>query len=460
MSFAQPSASQRTYKQLLQPDLKLMLIEDDNLGMQQFCEVLNPAIAAEVLNGLDPALTWRVLSSTDMRHQAEIFECIEPKQQIELVASVDREHLSKLIEAMSADDRVALLEHMNEEQIEALLPLIAQAERDEIRKMLSYPEDSAGALMTTEYASLPEDVPAVEALNMLRQQAPNRETIYYVFVVDAGRHLQGVISLKELILARSAALLADFMKRDVVSVNVQDPQDKAANLIAQFDLIALPVLDEENRLVGIITHDDVLDVIREEADKDAYLQAAIAPLEHSYFSTPILTIASKRGVWLLFLSVMALITATIVRWFDNEPQVDHWRNWFLPLVLASGGNTGSQSATLVIRAMAIATMNRRDKIRLVLRELLTGLILGFSLGLFNWLAVQVMFGRDPIQSGVVALTIMTVVTLGSVVGSILPVLFDRLGMDPAIMSNPLIASLSDSMGVVIYYLVAIALLHE
>lgn len=460
MSFAQSSASQRTYKQLLQPDLKLMLLEDDSLGLQQFCEVLNPAIAAEVLSGLDPASTWRVLSATDMGHQAEIFEFIEPKQQIELVASVDREHLSKLIETMSADDRVALLEHMDEEQIEALLPLIAQAERDEIRKMLSYPEDSAGAMMTTEYASLPEDVPAGEAFNMLRQQAPNRETIYYVFVVDAGRHLQGVISLKELILARPGALLADIMKRDVISVNVKDSQEQAARIIAQFDLIALPVLDEENRLVGIITHDDVLDVVREEADKDAYLQAAIAPLEHSYFSTPILTIASKRGVWLLFLSIMALITATIVRWFDDGSQVDHWQNWFLPLVLASGGNTGSQSATLVIRAMAIATMNRQDKSRLVLRELLTGLILGFSLGLFNWLAVQVMFGRDPIQSGVVALTIMTVVTLGSVVGSILPVLFDRLGMDPAIMSNPLIASLSDSMGVVIYYLVAIALLHE
>lgn len=460
MSFAQTSASQRTYKQLLQPDLKLMLSEDDRLGLQQFCEVLNPAIAAEVLSGLDSKSTWRVLSSTDMEHQAAIFEFIEPKQQIELVASVDRQHLSKLIETMSADDRVALLEHMDEEQIEALLPLIAQAERDEIKKMLSYPEDSAGAMMTTEYASLPEDVPASDALNMLRLQAPNRETIYYVFVVDSARHLQGVISLKELILARPAALLADVMKRDVVSVNVKDPQEQAANLIAQFDLIALPVLDEENRLVGIITHDDVLDVIREEADKDAYLQAAIAPLEHSYFSTPILTIASKRGVWLLFLSVMALVTATIVKWVDHEPQVDHWRNWFLPLVLASGGNTGSQSATLVIRAMAISTMNRKDKFRLVIRELLTGLILGFSLGLFNWLAVQTMFGRDPIQSAVVAITILTVVTLGSVVGSILPVLFDRLGMDPAIMSNPLIASLSDSMGVVIYYLVAVALLHE
>ncbi len=458
MSFGQTSASQRTYKPLLQPDLKLMLIENDLIGLQQFCEVLNPAIVAEVLSGLDSQSTWRVLSSTNIEHQAEIFEFVEPKQQIELVDSVDREHLSKLIEAMSPDDRLGLLEHMDEEQIEALLPLIAQAERDEIRKMLSYPENSAGAMMTTEYASLPEDIPVSEALNLLRQQAPNRETIYYVFVVDAGRHLQGVISLRELIMARPAALLADVMTKDVVSVNVKDDQDEAAKLIARFDLIALPVLDEDNRLVGIITHDDVLDVIQEEANKDAYLQAAIDPLEHSYFSTPLLTIASKRGVWLLFLSIMALVTARALRSFGDEAASQPWLEWFLPLVLASGGNTGSQSATLVIRAMAIATMNSRDKVRLAIREFLTGLILGLTLGVFSWLALQGLFGRDPIQSGVVALTIAMVVTMGSVVGSMLPILFDRLGMDPAIMSNPLIASLSDFMGVVIYFSAAIWLL--
>ena len=456
MSYAQPAASPRTYKPLLQPDLKLMLAENDIVGLQQFCEVLNPVIVAEVLNGLDPKSVWRVLLSSDIQHQAEILEFVEPTQQIELVASIDRQHLSKLIEAMSPDDRVDLLEHMNEEQIEALLPLIAQAERDEIRKMLSYPEDSAGAMMTTEYASLPEDISASEALSMLRQQAPNRETIYYVFVVDAGRHLQGVISLRELILARPSAQLADVMQRDVVSVGVKDNQDQAAKLIARFDLIALPVLDEDNRLVGIVTHDDVLDVVQEEANKDAYLQAAMDPLEHSYFSTPLLTIASKRGVWLLFLSIMALVTASVLRW---QGDANEWLEWFLPLVLASGGNTGSQSATLVIRAMAIASMSRRDKTRLAVREFLTGLILGVALGLFNWLAVQGMFERDPIQASVVALTIAMVVTMGSVVGSMLPLLFDRLGMDPAIMSNPLIASLSDLMGVVIYHGVAICLLR-
>lgn len=459
MSFAPLSASQRTYKPLLQPDLKLMLMENDLVGMQQFCEVLNPAIVAEVLNGLEPDLTWRVLNTSDIESQAKIFEFIEPTQQIELVASVEREHLSKLIEAMSPDDRVALMEHMDEEQIEALLPLIAQAERDEIRKMLSYPENSAGAMMTTEYAALPEDIPVIEALSRLRQQAPNRETIYYVFVVDAARHLHGVISLRELILARPTALLADLMTRDLVSVHVQDTQDTAANLIARFDLIALPVLDEENRLVGIITHDDVLDVVREEADKDAYLQAGINPLEHSYFSTPLHTIASKRGVWLLFLSIMALVTASAMKWFGHQAAAFEWLEWFLPLVLASGGNTGSQSATLVIRAMAISSMTRQDKWRLAVRELLTGLLLGFTLGLFNWLALQGLFGRDPIQAGVVAMTTMMVVTMGSVVGSILPLIFDRLGMDPAIMSNPLIASLSDFLGVVIYFTVALALLR-
>lgn len=458
MSPAQTPASLRTYNPLLQPDLKLMLNENDLLGMQQFCEVLNPVIVAEVLDGLDPKSTWKVLSSTDIKHQAEIFEFIEPAQQIELVASVDRQHLSKLIETMSPDDRLGLLEHLDEEQIESLLPLIAQAERDEIRKMLSYPEDSAGAMMTTEYASLPEDVTVSEALCLLRQQAPNRETIYYVFVVDAGRHLHGVISLRELILGRPSAILADIMTRDLVSVSVTDDQDEAAKLIARFDLIAIPVLDEENRLVGIITHDDVLDVVQEEANKDAYLQAGINPLEHSYFSTPLLTIASKRGVWLLFLSVMALVTATAMRSFGAQAQSHDWLEWFLPLVLASGGNTGSQSATLVIRAMAIATMNRRERVRLGIREFATGLILGVSLGMFAWISLQIFFSRNPMQAGVVALTIAMVVTAGSVVGSMLPLLFDRMGMDPAIMSNPLIASLSDFLGVVIYFSAAIWLL--
>jgi len=458
MSTIRSSSGMLVYNPLLQPDLKLMLVEGDDVGMQQFCEVLNPVIIAEVMQGLDPEDVWRVLASSNIERQAEIFELIDPTQQIELVASVERKHLSSLVEAMSADDRVDLLEHMDEEQLEALLPLIAQAEREEIRKMLSYRENSAGSIMTTEYASLPENVTVSEALSRLRQQAPDSETIYYVFVVNEARHLHGVITLRELILARPGALLADVMRRDVIAVQVDDDREKAARLIAKFDLIALPVLDEVNRLVGIITHDDVLDVVQEEAEEDAYRQSAIQPLEHSYLSTPLLTIAWKRGVWLLVLSIMALGTATVMRAFGKAERDENWLDWFLPLVLASGGNTGSQSATLVIRAMAMATLSQKDRIRMAFRELLTGMILGAVLGLFSWTALQLLFSRDWMQAGVVSLTIALVVTMGTVTGSLLPMFFESLGMDPAIMSNPLIASLSDIVGVVIYFSVAILLL--
>ena len=435
-----------------------MLAEEDHLGLREFCDVLNPIIVAEVLQGLDSAETWRVLSSTSIDRQAEIFEAIDPTDQIELVAAVDRKHLSKLIEAMSADDRVDLLEHMDEAQVESLLPLMAQAERDEIRKMLSYPDNSAGSIMTTEYASLPENITISEALSRLRQQAPDSETIYYVFVVDDARHLHGVITLRELILSRPAAQLADVMRRDYIAVTVTDDREEAARMLAKFDLIALPVLDEESRLVGIITHDDVLDVVQEEADEDAYRQSAIEPLEHGYLSTPLLTIAWKRGIWLLVLSVMALGTATVMRAFGKAEADTNWLDWFLPLVLASGGNTGSQSATLVIRAMAMTTLSRHDRIRMAVRELLTGMILGVCLALFSWTSLQLLFGRDWMQAGVVSLTIALVVTMGTVTGSLLPMFFESLGMDPAIMSNPLIASLSDIVGVVIYFSVALLLL--
>lgn len=449
------STGARVYKSLLQPDVKLMLAEGDDVGLAQFCEVLNPVIIAEVLQGLGPADVWRVLSATTIPQQAEIFEMIEPAQQIELVTAVDRKQLSKLIEAMSADDRVDLLEHMDEEQLEALLPLIAQAEREEIRRMLSYPDNSAGSIMTTEYASLPENITASEALSRLRQQAPDSETIYYVFVVNEARHLHGVITLRELIMARPNAMLADVMRRDPISVRIYDDREEAARLIAKFDLIALPVLDDESRLMGIITHDDVLDVVQEEATEDAYRQSAMEPLEHSYLSTSVLTLAWKRGIWLLLLSIMSLGTATVMRAFGKVEDDANWLDWFLPLVLSSGGNTGSQSATLVIRAMAMTPLTVHDRLKMGVRELMTGMILGVCLALFAWLALQGLFGRDWAQAGVVAVTIALVVSMGTVTGSMLPMFFDWLGMDPAIMSNPLIASLSDIVGVVIYFTVAV-----
>jgi magnesium transporter len=448
------------YHHLLLPDLRLMLQEQDRNGLAEFCEALNPVVAAEVLQGLKPDEVLRVLSHGSIEKQAEIFSFIEPTKQIELVEAMEREHLSRLIEAMAPDDRVDLLEHLDEDHVEAILPLIAQAEREEIRKLLSYPENSAGSIMTTEYASLPENITAREALERLRQQAPDRETIYYVFVVDDNRHLQGIITLRELILARPNAILSTLMRRDVVSVRVDDDQQEAARLIARFDLLALPVLDEEQRLVGIITHDDVLDIVQEEAEEDAYRQSAMVPLEHSYFSTPLVIIAWKRGVWLLLLAALALITATILDANDQIAEEHVWLVSFLPMVLGSGGNTGSQSATLVIRAIATVPMSRHQKWRMIRREFFTGLLLGCCLGLFALLASHLLFHREWIQAAVVAGTILLVVSIGSVLGSALPMVFETLGWDPALMSNPMIAAFSDTIGATTYYLMAWFLLER
>jgi magnesium transporter len=448
------------YHHLLQPDLRMMLAEDDELGLHEFCEALYPVVVAEVLDGLETADALRVLKCCGIERQAEIFEFIEPPQQMELVQALDRRHLSQLLEAMSADDRVDLLEHMDEEQVEQILPLIAQAERDEIRRLLSYPDDSCGSIMTTEYASLPENITVREALDKLRQQAPDRETIYYVFIVDEGRHLQGVITLRELILARPTTVLADVMRRDVVTVRTGDEREEAARQLARFDLLALPVVDDTNRLVGIITHDDVLDVVQEEAEEDAYRQSAMEPLENAYLSTPLVTIAQKRGVWLFALSLMSLVTAVVAQLFEAVEERHQWMTWFLPLVLASGGNTGSQSATLIIRAMGVGDLTRGERWRVLRREWLTGMLLGGTIGLCIFLLLMPLFGRSALEAGVVGCTLGVVITMGACTGAFLPMLFDSMGWDPAVMSNPLIASFSDTFATATYFLVAMVVLDR
>ena len=447
------------YNPLLLPDLRMMLQENDAPGLRAFCEIFHPAATAEVLDGLETADAWRVLSTCDLHRQAEIFEYLPLRQQVELVKIIDREHLSKLLEQMSADNRVDLLEDLDPDQVETILPLIAKAERAEIRKLLSYPEHSAGSIMTTEYASLPQDVTVREALDQLRRQAPNSETIYYIYVLDEQRHPLGFISLRDLILARPHARLADIMRKSVVSVRVDDDQELVAHELAHYDFIAIPVVDDQNRLVGIVTHDDVMDVLREEATEDAYRQAAVAPMEGRYLETPLGTMAWKRGIWLVLLLISAFFTFTVLHYYENVSAQYKWMVAFLPLVLASGGNAGSQSATLVIRALALGEIRREDRfrfLRVTWREFLTGMLLGGSIALLGFFFVWSVRSLD--EAFVVGLTLALVVTLGTVNGAMLPILLKLLNADPALMSNPLIASLSDILGVVIYYNIALLLL--
>ncbi len=443
---------------LLLPDLRQMLEEGDAAGLREFCEILHPAAAAEVLQDLPTADVWKALSHCGHVRLVEIFEHLSLTRQVEMVELIGRDRLSKIIEEMSSDDRADLLSRLDPRRVEALLPLVAQAERADIRKLLSYPDYSAGSIMTTEYASLPEDITVREAIDRLRLQAPNSETIYYVFILDAERRLHGLTSLRDLILARPDAKLSDLMTRDIIAVRVDDDQEEVARELARYDFLAIPVVDDRNRLVGIITHDDILDIVQEEAEEDAYRAGAVAPLEDSYLDTPLHTIAWKRVVWLVFLSMMALGTAEVIEQFEHVSHAHKWMIAFLPLVLASGGNTGSQSATLVIRLLATDEPTGKETTRLLGREVLVGLMLGGILAGADFVFLRLWFGKTFAETFVVSGTVAGVVLLGTVWGTILPLVFKRFGMDPALMSNPLIAAFMDMMGVVIYNTVALLLL--
>ena len=446
------------YNSLIVPDLRLMLREGDAIGLRQFGEYLHPAVVAEVLGSMEPEEVWQVLSFSDLNLQVEIFQFFTIPQQLELVEIVDRTRLSRLLEEMAADDRDDLLGRLDPDIVERLLPLIAQAERNDIRKLLSYEENSAGSIMTTEYSSLSEDMTVTEGLAQLRQQAPDRETIYYIYIVDESRRLLGLVSLRELILANPDRKLSEIMRRDIIFVNVHDDKEEVAQQLARYDFLAIPVVDWGSHLVGIVTHDDILDVLQDEATEDAHRLGAVEPLEDSYLQTPMITIAWKRGVWLLFLSVVALITAKVLEGYKDVSARYEWMLLFLPLVLASGGNTGSQSATLVIRTIALGELPPKERVVMARRELLLGLFLGLALAMLGFFSAMFWFELGTSQSAAIGLTVLLVVMMGSVTGALLPVMFKSLGMDPALMSNPLIAALVDVLGVVIYYTVTAIML--
>jgi magnesium transporter len=444
---------------ILLPELRLMLEENDDLGLREVLTELHPATVADFTEGLTVEETWRVLSRAPLARQAEIFSYYPIPKQVAMVEGAGRERMSALLEEMAPDNRVDLLQHLDDEVVEELLPLVAKAERHDIRQLLSYPEQSAGALMTTEYASLPAEVTAGEAIARLRQQAPDSEMIYYIYVLDDQRHLLGFVSLRDLILAKPSTRVADLMTRDVISVRVDEDQEEVARKMARYDFIAMPVVDGENRLVGIITHDDVIDVVREEAIEDAHRIGGLAPLNTGYMQTPLLTMSSKRGVWLTILFFTALLTTFALKEYEDNFERWGWLVLFVPLVVATGGNSGNQSATLVITALTTGDITLRDWFRVIRRELLMGMVLGAGLGVLG-MGIALLHAPTYWDAVVVPVTIMLVVTCGTLVGSILPIIFRRLGLDPALMSNPFVAGIVDIVGIVIYMNVALLLLSS
>ncbi len=449
---------------LIAPDLRELIVDRDEGPLRDFFADHHPADAAEFLDDLEPAEVEFVLGLLDGRARAEVFAYLDPPLQDGVAGAMERSSLASLLHYMSHDERADLVTRLPAERVEQIMPLLAQAEREDIRRLAAYHGGTAGAVMTSDYATVPAEDTAAQAIDRLRHEAPDKETIYYCYVVSDRRMLVGIVSLRSLILAPPSKRVSELMQTGVVSAHVLDDQEAVAAKLREYDLLALPIVDSEGKMVGIVTHDDVLDVIVEEATEDVYRMGAVGPLEDSYLRTSFHTLWGKRAMWLAILFVGGFLTTNALAGFESIYKAIPALVIFVPLIISAGGNCGSQSATLITRALSLGEVRPADWLRVLRHEILMGASLGLTLGLMGymraWLAPhEDLEGADPFRLAVVVgLGVSVVVVCGNLVGAMMPLGLKRLGLDPALMSNPVVASLVDVTGILVYFAIAAALL--
>ena len=446
---------------LFLPELREMLKTENSAGLTEFCTAMHPSRTADFMEGLTDQEAWQVLQFAPVGERVEIFTYFDHARQTELLSNADRDQVATLVAEIASDDRVDMLQELDEATVQDLLARLPVEERRDVQRLSQYPEGTAGAVMTSEFAKLSETLTIREAMDEIGRQSEEFETIYYLFIVDEEDHLRGLVSARQLLagMKNPETRLADIMETALVTAREMDDQEEVANKVAKLDLLALPIVNDQHHIVGIVTHDDVIDVVREEATEDAHRIAAVDPLDQTYLKTHLLTLSWKRGMWLTILFFFALMTAMALEQYDTQLKKWAWLVPFIPLVISSGGNSGSQSATLIITALSRGHVALSDWWTIIWRELVMGLLLGAGLGLMS-LVVSPFFSDVPAfpQSLVVPITLLLVVVSGTLTGSILPLVFERVGLDPAMMSNPFVAGIVDILGIVIYLSVAIILL--
>ncbi|MCC9643102.1 magnesium transporter [Rhodopirellula sp. JC740] len=446
---------------LFLPELREMLQLGQESELREFCVTLNAGRTAEFMEGLHDAEVWAVLQYAEPERRAEIFGYFEEPRQLHMLAREPAGQAAELVEYIPPDDRVDLIQNLPEEAVEKILPLLPAIDRRDIERLRSYDEGTAGSLMTTDVAKLAERFTAREALEELGRRASDLETIYYLYVVDDNNLLRGIVSARQLVsaISNTTKTLGDLMETDVVVALVGEDQESVAEKVERFNLLAIPVVDSGRQLLGIITHDDVIDVVREELTEDAQRIAAVAPLEDEFLRIGLFTLSYKRGIWLTILFFAALLTAFALRAYETELELYAWLVWFIPLIISAGGNSGSQSATLVITAMTSGEVKNRDLPRVLSRELVVSLLLGLFLAFIGF-AVALFIAPSPWDAMVIPFTLLSVIVCGCMCGVALPIMFKRMGLDPALMSNPFVAGIVDILGIVIYINVARVLLAD
>ncbi|NYZ61936.1 magnesium transporter [Luteimonas deserti] len=429
------------------------LARDDCGLLSSWLDDALPADVADALAHLEPAQAARALPLLAPPQRAAVFGYLPLHMQSGLVAVVPRAALTELLEHMSADERADLFNALPSEQCAQVLPALAQAQREDIRRLSAYGQDTAGAIMTSDYAALAPGLTAQQAVEELRRIAPDAETIYNAYVIDDARHLVGVVTLRRLITAAPDALVADLMQPRPIVAHVGDDQETVAELIGRYDFIALPILDADGRLVGIVTADDAMDVVRAEATEDALLAGGTAGrLAGTVRGATIRQLYRLRVFWLVLLVFGNIFSGAGIAHFEDVIAAHLPLLFFLPLLIASAGNAGSQSATLMVRALATGDVRAQDWSRMLGREVLVAGLLGLTMAVA--ISAIGLWRGGPDIATVVAITMVIVVLLGSLIGMSLPFALSKFRLDPATASGPLVTSIADVAGVLVYFGIA------
>ena len=449
---------ERPIAALIAPDI-LALLEESPTNVAAETEEMHAADLADVAEALPIEQVKTLLRVLPADRAADVLEYLDEELRAELLEEMPAAQAARLVSEMTPDDRVDVLEELEEHRAEEILAEIPAEARRETEELLTYAPDSAGGLMTTEFVQMLESMTVDEALASVRRiaRAGRREAMHALYVTDERGALRGVMSLRELLAAPEGARIADIAWEEVVSVPPTTDRAEVARMTSEYDLVAVPVVDDAGRVLGVVTVDDVIDAIVEEQTEDVQKLGAVQPLEQPYFQAGFWSIARKRGGWLVLLFIEEMFTGTALRHYEATLASAIALTFFIPLIISSGGNSGSQSATLITRALAVGDVELRDALRVFFRELGQGLVLGAFLGAIGF-ARALMWGNGMDVAWVVASTLLFVVITGTIVGAMLPLLFTRVGFDPAIASSPFVASLVDVAGIIIYFNIAIHLL--
>lgn len=442
----------KLYEQRKFAELKLIMNE------------MNPADIANILELTDGADTIAMFRLLPKELAAETFAYIEPEQQEQLITSFSDNELRAMINELFLDDTVAIIDEMPASVVNRILKNTDQKTRAQINELLAYPDDSAGSIMTPEYVYLNRSITVGEAFERIRRVGLNKETVYTCYVTEA-RKLVGVVSLLELLTAEPDTVIEEIMDTNVISVNTKDDKELAADALAKYDLLAIPVVDTEGRIVGIVTVDDAIDVITEETTEDIEKMAAIAPTDKSYFRTGIFETFLKRIPWLMLLMLSATFTGMIITGFEEKLAACVVLTSFIPMLMGTGGNAGGQASATIIRGLSLGDIELRDVFKTIWKEIRVALICGVALAAVNFVKMMLidrLLLQNPevtvMVAAVVCLTLLVTVLVAKIIGCVLPILAKALKLDPAVMASPFITTIVDAVSLLTYFMIATSLL--